>query len=75
MAELKKECATCKNWMPGKTDEAMRKHWLALCRFEARYVFLPPQGSCARYTAASPTAVAARAGWLSSMVGRTDAKP
>lgn len=67
MAEPKKECATCKNWIPGKTDEAMRKHWLALCRLEPRYVFLPPQGSCARHTEASQAAVNARASWLASM--------
>lgn len=57
-------CATCKHWMPGKTDEAMRKHWLALCRHEPRYVFLPPQSTCDLHEAAAPKAIAAREAWL-----------
>lgn len=64
MAETERRCAKCKHWMPGKTDEAMRVHRMAVCRFLPAWTYLPPQGECRRHAPATPKAIAARMEWL-----------
>lgn len=59
-----KECATCKNWIPGRTSAEVRALRMALCRLGPVWEYLPPHSTCNRYVPAAPKAVAARLAWL-----------
>lgn len=57
-------CATCKNWLPGKTTTEVRALRMAICRLLPRWQYLPPHASCKSFVTAADKAIAARAGWL-----------
>jgi hypothetical protein len=63
----KGKCATCKHWLPGKTEPAARAVWLVNCRHRPAWVFLPAQQTCERYEPAGAKALAPRLAWLSAL--------
>jgi hypothetical protein len=57
-------CATCKNWNPKKTAPAMARLKLANCLHCPSWSYLPPHGTCPRYTPAAAEVVEVRMKWL-----------
>lgn len=64
--ENERTCATCKNWLPGKTATEVRALRMAVCRLLPRWQYLPPQSSCKGFVTAADKAVQARRAWLES---------